>query len=43
MLKIRYGWIQLPFMQIDRFIWKDGFGDDFVFHFGWNTYLTLEE
>ncbi len=41
-MKIIYGWIQLPFLRIDRFIYNDPFGDEFLWTWGWNTHLNID-
>ena len=41
-MRIIYGWVLLPFLRIDRMIFRDGMGDDFVWMWGWN-YLTRKD
>lgn len=42
-MKIIWGWIQLPFLRIDKFIFNDKFEDEFYWTWGFNTYLDIEE
>lgn len=40
-MKIIYGYIQLPFLRIDKLIYN--IGNQYEWHWGWNKYLNIKK